>query len=90
MFDRLKKIGVTSKIEMEFLNTAKTSSLLEVRGKIDRVNGRNVFISANILNDKNEICTRGNVIYYIAKKETIFKILGKERFTEKFLKYLED
>jgi acyl-coenzyme A thioesterase PaaI-like protein len=90
MFDGLKKIGVTSKIEMKFLNTVKTSSLLEVRGKIDDIQGRNVSICVNILNEKNEICTRGSVIYYIAKKETIFKILGKERFTEKFLKYLED
>jgi acyl-coenzyme A thioesterase PaaI-like protein len=90
MFDKLKKIGVTVKIEMEFLNTVKTSSPIEVRGKVDRIEGRDVFIDVSILNEKNEVCTRGRVVYYIAKKETIFKILGKERFTEEFLRYLED
>ena len=89
MFDRIKKIGVTVKVEMEFLNTVRTSSHIEVRGKIDRIEGQDVFIAVDILNEKNEVCTRGRVVYHIAKKETIFKILGKEIFTPEFLKYLE-
>lgn len=89
-FDRLQKIGVTVKVEMDFLNAVKTSSFLEIRGKIDKVQGRRVFVSANIVDDKNEICTRSRVVYYIPKKEILFKIMGKERFTEKFSKYLED
>ncbi len=90
MFDRIKKIGVTVKIEMEFLNTVKTSSPIEVRGKIDRVEGRDIFISVDIMNERNEVCTRGRVVYHIAKKETVFRILGKEIFTQEFLKYIED
>ncbi len=90
MFDRIKKIGVTVRVEMEFLNTVRTSSPIEVRGKIDKIEGRDVFINVDILNDRNGICTRGRVVYHIAKKETVFKILGKERFTSGFLRYLED
>ncbi|MER3445944.1 MAG: PaaI family thioesterase [Candidatus Dadabacteria bacterium] len=90
MFDRIKRIGVTVKIEMEFLNTVRISSHIEVRGKIDRIEGRDVFITVEILNNNNEVCTRGRVVYHIAKKETVFKVLGKERFIPEFLKYLED
>ncbi len=42
------------------------------------------------LNEKNEICTCGRVVYHVARKETVFRILGKEKFTEEFLKYLGD
>lgn len=90
MFDRIKKIGVTVKIEMEFLNTVGISSPVEVRGKIDKIEGRDIFIAVDILNERNEVCTRGRVVYHIAKKETVFKIWGKEIFTQEFLKYLED
>jgi acyl-coenzyme A thioesterase PaaI-like protein len=90
MFDRLKKIGLTMKVEMDFLNAVKTSSFLEIRGKVDKIQGRRVSVTANILNDENEICTRSRVAYYIPRKEVLFKIMGRERFTEKFWKYLED
>jgi acyl-coenzyme A thioesterase PaaI-like protein len=90
MFNKVNKIGITTKIDMEFFNTARTSCPIEVRGKIDRISGRDVFVGVNILNEKNEIGTRGMVVYRIARKETVFKILGKEKFTEEFLRYLGD
>jgi len=90
MFDRLKRIGVTVKVEMDFLNAVKTSSSLEVRGKIERIQGRRVFVNVKILSEEGEVCTRAKVVYYIPKKEIAFKIMGRERFKEKFLKYLED
>jgi acyl-coenzyme A thioesterase PaaI-like protein len=90
MFDKLKRIGVTVKVEMDFLNAVKTSYPLEIRGKIEKIKGRRVFVNVNILNDKKEVCTLSRVVYYIPKKEVVFKILGKERFTEKFLKYVGD
>ncbi len=90
MFDKLKKIGVTVRVEMDFLNAVKTPSLLEVRGRIDRIQGRKVFVNASIIDEKKVICTRAKVAYYIPKKEMLFRIMGKERFTEKFLKYLEE
>jgi uncharacterized protein (TIGR00369 family) len=90
MFDKLKRIGVTSKVEMEFLSPVPTSSLLEIRGKIDKIQGRRVFVSVSILNEDGEVCTRSRVTYYIPRKEILFKIMGKERFTPKFMKYIED
>jgi acyl-coenzyme A thioesterase PaaI-like protein len=90
MFNGIKKIGVTVKVEMEFLDTVRTSSPIEIRGRIDKIEGRDIFIAVEILSERNEICTRGRVIYHIAKRETVFKILGKEIFTQEFLKYLED
>ncbi|MGH7890286.1 MAG: PaaI family thioesterase [Thermodesulfobacteriota bacterium] len=90
MFDRLKKIGVTVKVEMDFLNVVKTTGPLEIRGKIDGIQGRRVVVSVSILNDQNEVCTRSRVVYFIPRRQALLKIMGEERFTEKFLKYLED
>ncbi len=90
MFDRLKKIGVTLKVEMDFQNVVKTTEQLEIRGKIDKIQGRRIFVSASILNDRNEVCTRSRVVYFVPRRQVLFKIMGEERFTEKFLKYLED
>jgi uncharacterized protein (TIGR00369 family) len=90
MFDRVQKIGFTANIQMDFLKTVNTSSLLEVRGRIDNIKGHNLSVEANILNEDNEVCTRGRVIYYIANKEKILKILGEGRITEKLLRYLGD
>jgi Uncharacterized protein, possibly involved in aromatic compounds catabolism len=85
MFDKLKKIALTVKVEMDFLNPVRTSSMLEARGKIDKIQGRRVFVGVSILNGKDEVYTRGRVVYYIPSKEVLFKIMGRERFTEKLL-----
>ncbi len=90
MFDRVKKIGVTANIQMDFLKTVNTSSLLEVRGKIDNIKGRNVLVNVDIIVENKEVCTRGRVIYYIANNERMVKILGKGKITDRLLKYLED
>ena len=90
MFDKYKKIALTSKLDMEFLRPVNTPCELTIRGKITESEGRKVRVQVNLLNEKNKICTRCNVDYTITTREVTYKLIGKERFTEKFQKYLED
>ncbi len=89
LFDKYKKIALTSSVEMEFLRTVKTSSVLEARGRVTEMLGRKVTVDAEIL-DNNKTCTKGRVTYHIPKREITLRILGKQRFTDEFLQYLED
>lgn len=90
MFDKFHKIGLTSKLDMEFLRPVDASSELTIRGKVTEEDGRRVSVQVGLFNDKNKICTRSKVDYTITKREVTYKLIGKERFTEKFQKYLED
>lgn len=90
MFDRFEKIGVTMGIDMDFLRPVGTSNTLEVRGKIHKTEGKKVSVDVNILDYEEKVCTKSRVVYYIAGRKMIFKIMGRERFTDKFLKYLGD
>ena len=90
MFDKFQKIALTSKLDMEFLRPVKSTSELTIKGKVTEVEGRKVSVEVKLLNDKNKVCTRSTVDYTITKREVTYKIMGKEKFTEKFEKYLED
>ena len=90
MFDKFHKIALTSKLDMEFLRPVDASSELTIRGRVTEAEGRKVTVEVNLLNENNKICTRSAVDYTITKREVTYKIIGRERFTEKFEKYLED
>ncbi|MGH7901644.1 MAG: PaaI family thioesterase [Thermodesulfobacteriota bacterium] len=90
MFERLKRIGLTTKVEMDFIKKVEMIGPLEIRGKIDEIRNRSISISVNILNKNGEVATKSRVIYYIPKRDMLYKLMGKERFTEKFQKYVED
>jgi acyl-coenzyme A thioesterase PaaI-like protein len=90
MFDKLKRIGVTVRVEMDFLSPVRVSSFVEIRGKLEKVVGKRVFVDVNVLNGGKEVCTRSKVIYYLPQKEVLFGIMGRERFSGKFLKYVGD
>ena len=90
MFDKYQKIALTAKMDMEFLRPVGTDAELTVRGKIQEENGRKVSVTVSIFNENNKVCTRSRVDYTIPKREVTYKIMGKEKFTEKFQKYLTD
>ncbi|HEY7536052.1 MAG TPA: PaaI family thioesterase [Thermodesulfobacteriota bacterium] len=90
MFDRVKKIGVTANIQIDFFKTINSSLLLEVRGIVDNIRENTGLVDVNISNENNEVYTRAKIIYYIADNEKMLKILGKERIPAKLLRYLDD
>lgn len=89
MFDRYKKIALTAKIEMEFLRPVGAASEIEVRGRIADVDGRKIGVEV-IIYEQQKVCTKCRVDYIIPGKEVTMRVMGKERFTEKFKKYLDD
>lgn len=90
MFDKHKKIALTAKIDMEFLRPVGTESELVVRGRIMEEEERRVSVLVKIIGEGNKVCTRSRVEYIIPKREVTYRVMGKERFTDKFQKYLED
>ena len=89
MFDKRRKIALTTKVEMEFLRPVGTKSEIEVRGKIVHEDGRRVGVEV-VISELGKVCTRSRVDYIIPKKEVTMRVMGKERFTGKFMEYLED
>lgn len=89
MFDRYKKIALTAKIDMEFLRPVGAASEIEVRGRIADEDGRKIGVEV-IIYEQQKVCTKCRVDYIIPRKEVTMRVMGKERFTEKFKKYLDD
>ncbi len=89
MFDRYKKIALTAKIDMEFLRPVGAASEIEVRGRVADVDGRKIGVEV-IIYEQQKVCTKCRVDYIIPGKEVTMRVMGKERFTEKFKKYLDD
>jgi acyl-coenzyme A thioesterase PaaI-like protein len=90
MFDKLKKIGLTMRVEMDFVKKVENPADLEVRGKIEEIKNRRVKVKVNIYNGEKNLATRSRVTYFIPSRDMLYKIMGKERFTEKFQQYIED
>ena len=88
MFDKLKKIGLTTKIEINYNKKVDISMELEARGRVSGIKGRYVIVDASIINPKGEKCVISKVTYFIPKKDVVFKVLDKKRFTGKFLDYI--
>ena len=89
MFDRHKKIALTTNIEMEFLRPVGAQSEIEVVGKISNEDGRKIRVDV-VISEREKVCTRSSVDYIIPKKEVTMRVMGKERFTGKFTQYLDD
>ncbi|MGH7885861.1 MAG: PaaI family thioesterase [Thermodesulfobacteriota bacterium] len=90
MFDKVGKIGLTTKVEINYNKKVQSGIELEIRGKVTKVRGRYVFVDAVILDEDGEKCTSSTISYFLPKKEVVFDVLGKERFNEKFLDYIFD
>ncbi len=89
MFDTHKKIALTAKIDMEFLRPVGTSCELEVRGRIATEDGRKIGVDV-VIYDRQKVCTRSRVDYIIPGRDVTLRVMGKEKFTGKFKKYLDD
>jgi len=90
MFDRYRKIALTTKVDMDFLRPVGASSELTVIGRVEEENGRRISVNVSILDSAGGVCTKSRVDYVIPKRQMTYRIMGKERFTGKFQQYLED
>jgi acyl-coenzyme A thioesterase PaaI-like protein len=90
MFDKYRKIALTTKVDMDFLRPVGASSELTVIGRVEEENGRRISVNVHILDSAGKVCTKSRVDYFIPKRQMTYRIMGKERFTGKFQQYLED
>ncbi len=90
MFDRVGKIGLTTKVEMQFSKKVDSNMTLNVRGKVTRSRGRYVVVDAVIMDENGDECTKSSVTYFLPNKDVLFQVMGKERFTGKFLDFIYD
>ena len=90
MFDKLKKIGLTAKIEIDYQLKVETLKDIEIRGKIKTIKGRRVVVNVNIIDEDKKITVSSKVTYLIPNKKKLYSLIGEERFTEKFQKYIQD
>ncbi|MDR2809778.1 MAG: PaaI family thioesterase, partial [Tannerellaceae bacterium] len=67
---KLQTTGVTSKIETKFIKSISTAEpFLTIRGRIKDKKRNAVFVSTEIYNSANELCTRAEVVYFIVSSE---------------------
>ncbi len=90
MFDRFEKIGLTAKIEINYQRKVETLKNIEVRGKVREFKNRRVAVDVEIIDENQQVSVTGIVTYLIPKREMLYKLLGEEKFTEKFQRYIQD
>ncbi len=90
MFDKYQKIALTTKVDMDFLRPVGASSELTVIGSVDNENGSKISVNVRILDSSEKVCTKSRIDYVIPKRAVTYRVMGKERFTEKYQIYLDD
>ena len=90
MFDRFRKIGLTARIEINYQKKVETLKDIEVRGRIKEYKNRRVTVDVEILDDAGMVNVTGIVTYLMPSRKMLYKLIGEERFTEKFQQYIQD
>ena len=90
MFDRFRKIGLTAKIEIIYQKKVETLKDIEIRGRISESTNRRVKVDVKILDEDNQVLVTGLVTYLMPNRKMLYELIGEERFTEKFQKYIQD
>ena len=87
--DKIKKIGLTAKINLQYIKPVPMDTELVVSGKISNHEKRRVEVETVIKADK-DILTKANVLYFLPNRKALFKVFGEENFNEKFLSFIMD
>jgi len=90
MFDKYQKIALTTNINMDFMRPVGASKELTVIGAVDNENGSTISVNVRIIDSTEKVCTKSRIDYVIPKRAVTYRIMGKERFTDKYQKYLSE
>lgn len=88
MFDRIKKIGLTAKIDLIYLKPVPMDTELVVSGKVINQEKRSVAVETVIKDGQEDVLTKANVLYFLPNRKVLFKVFGEENFNDKFLSYI--
>lgn len=90
MFDKLGKIGLTTKVEMQYLKAVSSSFPLEVRGRVSRVRDRMVVVDTSIFYENNTELTKSRITYFLPNRKVLFDVMGEETFTPDLMKHIKE
>ncbi len=90
MFDKVGKLGVTTRIDLRYLSPVGFDAPVEARAKVLEEEGRTVRVSAAIKNRNGKNSAKAVVTYELPDRETLDGILGKETLKGKFERYIKE
>ncbi len=89
MFDKVKKIGLTAKIDLKYLSPVPMNVELEVSAKVKEINNRRVMVDTVITGEGSEVLTQADVLYFLPNKKVLFKVFSEDSFKkDKFRSYI--
>ena len=88
MFDKIEKIGLTAKINLQYLNPVPMDTELEITAKVREIQKRRVAVNTVITGKNSEVFTKAEVLYFLPNKKVVFEVFGEEKFNNKFLSYI--
>jgi len=88
MFDKIKKLGLTSKINLQYLAPVPMGVELEITAKVREIQKRSVTVDTVIMGENSEVFTKADVVYFLPNRRTVFKVFSEGSFNDKFLSYI--
>ncbi len=71
--------GVTARIEVEYLKPVYTDQEIEVRCRVETIDGRKVHLSTEITDAEGEVCSRAKGLYITLESEQFDRLVKMER-----------
>lgn len=90
MFDSIGKLGLTTRVDIQYQKAVSSGVVLEVRGKISKIRDRLVVVDAWITDEEGTECTKSRVTYYLPTRDVLFEVIGRDRFTEDLMQYIKE
>lgn len=72
-----KKVGVTSRLEIEFLKPLFVEQEIEARCRIESLDGKKVNLAAEIRNQAGEVCSKAAGIYVLMERDRFSAVVGE-------------
>jgi uncharacterized protein (TIGR00369 family) len=72
-----RKVGVTSRLEVDFLKPLFVEQEIEARCRIESLNGKKVSLAAEIRNQDGEVCSKASGIYVLMERDRFAQVVGE-------------
>lgn len=90
MFDKVGKLGVTTRIDLRYLAPVGFDTPLEARAKMIDFEGRKARVSVAIKGKDDRDSARAVVTYALPDRKTLAAILGEDTLKGKFERYVKE
>ncbi len=90
MFDKVGKLGLTTRIDLRYLAPVGFDAPLDARAKVFEQKDRTVRVSAAIKGKNGRDSARAIVTYTLPDRKTLNSILGENTLKGKFERYIKE